>query len=79
MIWEAKEMSYDGTDQFAKDIKQFYCEMLNMLTDNNWKKLDTDFWELIEKSIKPNKKEKWFVTLYKKHSIYKFKKIYRKD
>lgn len=75
ILWNAEEMSYDGADRFSKEIKQFYCDMLNALTDNNWEKLDANFLNLIKKNIKTNNKEKWFVTLYRKHSIYKHKSL----
>ena len=67
-IIDVQRMSYSGDDKFALEIKDFYRDIIGRVTHGDWKKLNSDFEEMIGKYLEENKDEKWYLTVFQRKS-----------
>lgn len=72
-IIETQEMSYSGNCRYVEDIRKFYQNMIDKVTKNDWSKLEVGFKKRIRKYITTDKDEKWFLTVFRRHSVLSIK------
>jgi len=71
-LGEISEMCYSDNDCYGKQIKKFYAEVLDSLTDKNWEeKLETTFRMWMCNYLDSDKQTKWHYEIFERRSKYR--------
>lgn len=74
-LGEIQEMRYSDNDRYGKQIKEFYSEELDVLTDGDWEdRLEKKFQKLMRMFIDGDTQTKWHYEIYERRSKYRVEK-----
>ena len=68
------KMHIKGNDRFIIELKKFYTNILNLITHDDWNKLDSNFKRQITSYIDSTNDKTWYLTVYQRLSSYKHHK-----
>lgn len=65
-------MNYCNSDIYGSELKQFYLDKINFITNENWAKIEDKICKKIKKWCSPDNSSniKWYISVYKRRSYF---------